>query len=83
MVNSLDPSGITRGDTETEQDFRGEFTGVTEVAGVTGVAGVTRATEVTGVTVVPPWKEKWRDIKKHMISSVLNGETQLMECNTV
>ena len=25
-VVSLDPPGITRGDTETEQGFRGEFT---------------------------------------------------------
>lgn len=33
-TTSLDPSGIIRGDTETEQDFRGV---VTEVPGVTEV----------------------------------------------
>lgn len=31
VVSSLDPAGITRGETETEQGFREEVTGVTVV----------------------------------------------------
>lgn len=59
VVRSLDPAGMTRGDTETKQGFR-EVTEVTEVTGVTGVTEVTQVTEVTwvtgvtGVPVIPP-----------------------------
>lgn len=55
MVNGLDPSGITRGDTETEQDF------IEQLAGVT---------EVTEVTVVPPWKKKTHDVSYSSVTQV-------------
>lgn len=60
MDRSWDPAGITRGDTDTKQDFRVEVTDVTVFSGVTdgiGVTGFSDVTDITGVSGGPTWEK--------------------------